>query len=174
MCNYNWTDYGLYTETLLQNLYRIVIHVNIQARVFTNLILTLVLNSGCVCCDVIQFRGGPPFYTNYKLWNIYSRMLMGKVAECFYYEIITVNVSRHIQIERWGGGGVLSICRIFLKTLVKHWSTFGSITYINYLTYTTWYRPSYERTKEGVGIPIMRNVVYFRTIYIGKCFSLII
>ena len=65
-----------------------------------------------------------------------------------------------------GGGGVLSICRIFLKTLVKHWSTFGSITYINYLTYTTWYRPSYERTKGGVGIPIMRNVVYFRTIYI--------
>jgi len=31
-------------------------------------------------------------------------MLMGKVAECFYYEIITINVSRHIQIEGRGGG----------------------------------------------------------------------
>jgi hypothetical protein len=39
-------------------------------------------------------------------------MLIGKVAERFYYEIITVNVSRHIQVEM-GRGGVLSICRIF-------------------------------------------------------------
>lgn len=61
---------------------------------------------------------------------------MGKVAECFNYEITTVNVSRHIQIEM-GAGGVLSICRIILKIILKHCGIFGSVTYINYLIYTT-------------------------------------
>ena len=112
MCKYNWTDYGLYTKALLQNLYRILIHVNIRASMFTNIILTLVWNGGCVCRVVIQFRGRPPSYINYKLWNIYSRMLMGKAAECFCYEIITVNVNRHIQIEK-GGGGILIILEYF-------------------------------------------------------------